>query len=78
MEYTTKERNQHNDVLEYLKTHNGITQLDAYFKFPAPVTRLSAIIFDLKKRGYNIESERISGKNCYGKYSCVMYRLMEE
>lgn len=43
--------NKTNAVLEYLKrTKNGITSLEAIEMFGA--TRLSAIVFNLKDRGY--------------------------
>ena len=41
-------------VLEYLQTNGSITTLDAFIKFKA--TRLSAIIFNLRKYGYVIKS----------------------
>ena len=39
-------------VLNHLQTQKGITSLEAYNLYGA--TRLSAIIFVLKERGYNI------------------------
>lgn len=51
-------------VLEYLKTHEGITSMQAFEMFGA--TRLSAIIFNLRKYGYKIRSCRKDGKNRYG------------
>ena len=76
---TTKKvvvRSQRQDVLKYLKTHKrGITQMDAYTKFPAPITRLAAVIFDLRKLGYDIESIDEVGKNCYGTIQYVRYVL---
>lgn len=71
-------RNQRHDVLNYLKEHGSITQLEAYHKFPAPITRLSAVIFDLKKLGHNIVTESVTGKNCYGTYTCARYELKED
>ena len=69
-------RNQRQDVLKYLKTHKkGITQMDAYTKFPAPITRLSAVIYDLRKMGYDIESISEVSKNCYGTNPYVRYVL---
>ena len=68
-------RNQRTDVLEYLQLHGSITQLEAYYKFEAPITRLSAVIYDLRKAGYNIESGEVEGKNCYGKFKCARYYL---
>jgi hypothetical protein len=42
-------------VLEYLKTNKNITQLEAWELFKA--SRLSSIIFNLKKYGYKIISK---------------------
>ena len=71
-------RNQRKDVLQYLKTHKrGLTQMDAYTKFPAPITRLSAVVFDLRKQ-YDIVSVDVEGKNCSGDYRCVRYVLKGE
>ena len=69
-------RSQRKDVLKYLKTHKrGLTQMDAYTKFPAPITRLSAVIYDLRKQGYDIESVDEMSKNCYGTIQYVRYVL---
>jgi hypothetical protein len=40
------------DVLKYLQAGNTITSMEAFEKFQA--TRLSAIIYDLRKAGYDI------------------------
>lgn len=62
-------------VLEYLKNHNGITSMQAFELFGA--TRLSAIIFILRKYGYIIENVKIDGENKYGKPThFVEYRLV--
>lgn len=71
-------RNQRQDVLDYLRKHGTITQLEAYNKFQAPITRLSSVIYDLRKEGYVIESHNITGSNCYGTYSCCMYVLVNK
>ena len=44
--------NKTNEVLKQLQEHKSITSMDAIDKFGA--TRLSAIIFNLRKRGYII------------------------
>lgn len=77
-----KLRNQHDDVLAYLLEHGSITQLEAYRNFKAPITRLSAIIFDLK-RSKKLDGRRIVGQwcettNCYGKCRFMKYVLTEE
>lgn len=56
---TQKER-----VLRFWKTRKGITQLQANEYLG--VSRLAAVIFDLKKEGYNIESEMIEVENRWG------------
>lgn len=72
-----KTRNQHDDVLQYLQEHSsGITQMDAYRKFEAPITRLAAIICDLREQGYNILSNQEKGSNCYGTNQYVRYTLV--
>ena len=54
-------------VLNHLKNDNGITPLEALNKFGA--FRLSAIIFDLKKDGYDIDTEIIkNGGKHYANY----------
>ena len=64
-------------VLEYLKTHkNGITSMQAFEKFG--VTRLSAIIFILRKE-YEIVGERCVGKNRFNdKARFVRFKLVGE
>lgn len=51
-------------VLEFMQTHNGITDNEA--RDYLHTNRLSGRIFDLRKRGYIIEGCWESGKNVYG------------
>lgn len=51
-------------VLQHLQTHGSITTWQACQYYNA--TRLSAIIFDLRKMGYNIESEKWYAKDLNG------------
>lgn len=51
-------------IIEYMKTHNGITSQDA-FKYLG-ITRLSARIQELREAGYDITTVMIDGKNRYG------------
>ena len=54
-------------VADYLITNKNITSWDAINKFKA--TRLSAIIFNLKKRGFIIETKmEQNGNSNYGRY----------
>lgn len=55
---------QKNRVLQYLKVHGSITSMDAINCFGA--TRLSAIIFDLRHDGWNIETKFEKGCNRFG------------
>ena len=51
-------------VLQWLQTHAGITSMEAIKQFGA--TRLSAIIFKLRKKGYNIETVKCEGTDRFG------------
>ena len=63
-------------VLEYLKTHDGITSIQAFELFGA--TRLSAIIYILRE-DYEIESIKREGVNRYGtKVRFDEYKLIGE
>ena len=54
-------------VLNHLKNDNGITPMEALKLFGA--IRLSAIIFDIKKDGYDIDTEIIkNGGKHYANY----------
>lgn len=74
-----KTRNQRQDVLQWLIEHpaQGITQKEAYKVFSAPITRLSAVIFDLRKQGHNIVNIDEESHNCYGTNRYVRYRLIQ-
>ena len=55
--------NQRTAVLRHLKENKGITTFEAFTEYGA--TRLSAIIFDLRKR-YEITDEWVERVNRYG------------
>ena len=66
-----------NRVYQYLKTHKGITSMQAFELFG--VTRLSAIIYNLRKYGCIINSESKEGKNRYNEsVRFVEYQLKSE
>lgn len=71
-------KSQVNDVLQYLKKNGSITQMEAYRVFDAPITRLAAVIFQLRKLGLNIITYDIEGENCYGTYRCAKYVYPKE
>lgn len=64
-------------VLNHLQNHRCITSMEAFAKYGA--TRLSAIIFDLKKEGYLIKTTSVTRRNQEGN-SCTYaeYSLMTE
>lgn len=59
-----KKTTQKDRVLRYLKDYGSITSWEAIQQFGA--TRISAIIFNLKKEGYEFDEEWTSTKNRYG------------
>lgn len=52
------------EVLNHLKEHGSITSMEAIDMFGA--TRLSAIVFNLRKRGYEIETVPMEMTDRYG------------
>lgn len=60
-------------VLDFMRTHEGITQMDAYKLCYA--TRLAAIIALLKNRGYVIDTVYHKAKRGRG---YAEYRLVKE
>lgn len=63
-------------VLDYLKNHkSGLSSMQAFKMFGA--TRISAIIFNLRKHGYEIDNIWKESKNRYGdKVKYVQYVLV--
>lgn len=51
-------------VLDYIREFGSITPLDGFRDLG--VTRLAAVIFELKEDGHAIHTERERGKNRYG------------
>lgn len=51
-------KTQNDLVLEFMEQNGGITAMTAYEKLK--ITRLSARIYDLRKAGVEIETERVS------------------
>lgn len=63
-------------VLDYMRQNGSITSLEAFRDLG--ITRLSGVIFDLRK-DYAISSKTESGRNRYGeKTSYSRYYLEEE
>lgn len=64
-------------ILEHLKSGRSITSLEAVKLYGA--TRLAAIIYELRKKGYVIASHIITVPTRYGKDARVaQYTLIEE
>lgn len=57
-------RKQMQRVLDYIDEFGSITSLDAFKDLG--ITRLSAVIFDLRQDGYEIQSETEVQLNRYG------------
>ena len=51
-------------VVEYINEFGSITSRDAFMDLG--ITRLSAVVFDLKKKGYSVDTTFESAKNRWG------------
>jgi hypothetical protein len=72
-----EQKTQATEILKHLQQHGTITSMQAIKKFGA--TRLSSIIFNFRKRGYEIETVMTVGKNRYGNRSpYAVYKLVKE
>lgn len=66
-------------VLDHLREHGSITSMEAMELFGT--TRLSAIIYNLRKRGHDIEAVTEGGMDRFGhaaNYARYVYRPKEE
>lgn len=71
----SKKNTQLNRILSHLLEHETITPLEALSEYGC--YRLGARIADLRKQGYDIETEITSGKNRYGdRTNFATYRLV--
>lgn len=55
---------QRDRVLQYIQDFGSITSWEAYRELG--ITQLGARIFELKKRGYSFNTERVNTENRYG------------
>ena len=62
-------------VLEYIKGGNKITSLDAFNQLG--ITRLAAVIFDLKKDGYFIDRKSTRLNSSHGYISYAVFCLKQ-
>ena len=64
-------------VIAYMKQFGSVSTLDAFKDLG--VTRLSARIFEIRKRGYKVKAEPIQAKNRFGeKVRYFRYSLIED
>lgn len=68
-----KVKTQWKDILEHLQEQGHITSMEAWSQYH--ITRLAAVIFKLRKMGYNITTYDCVGRNEYGVYNYADYRL---
>ena len=74
---TKTEKSQISEIIKHLRKFKHITSLEATYKYGA--TRLSGIIFYLRKKGFGIETEMVHGKNRYGNTSNYgIYHLIKD
>lgn len=59
-----KQTNQRAEILKHLKRYRHITSMEAFELYGA--TRLSAIIYEFRQQGYDIETIMVVGKTRYG------------
>ena len=64
------------DVVKHLRTQGSITSVEAFELYG--VTRLSSIIFNLRKKGYDIKTEDMIGKDRNGNTSQYAKYILEE
>ena len=62
-------KSQSDAILWHLKTYGTITSYEAIHQYGA--TRLSGIIFNLRKAGYNIESIPLKKKTRFGRTTTI-------
>ena len=65
------------DVLKHLKKYKEISPMEAFEKFG--ITRLAAVIYDLRASGYNIETVMVETRSRYNR-TCryALYVLKED
>lgn len=65
---------QNEQIVSYMREHGSISTMEA---FGIGITRLSARIFELKEKGYEIRDEKVKytaqdgKKKCYNRFSIV-------
>ena len=75
MANTTK-RTKTQDILRHMKRYGSISDPVARDKFHT--NRLSGIILNLRRKGYDIETRMCNGRDEYGKNTYAKYYLNSE
>lgn len=65
---------QSSDLLNYLQTHNKVTQYDTLSALG--IMRLSARVFDLRKAGYEIRTDKVKVPTRAGSTTVAGYTLV--
>lgn len=72
-----KNKSQISDIIHHLRKYKSITSMEAIRRYGA--TRLSGIIYLLKERGFEIETEMVETKNRYGHVTRIaVYHLIKD
>lgn len=73
---TCSKMNQCDRIIRHLRDYGSITSATAMSEYG--IYRLASRVSDLKKQGYNITKETVTGKNRYGEAThFALYRLEE-
>lgn len=73
---STNNKTQQTRIVEYCKSHRGITSLDAVRDLG--IIRLASRINDLKRNGFKVESDWETVQNRYGEDTRVKRYYVEE
>lgn len=73
----SKKKSQISEIIHHLRKYKSITSMEAIKRYGA--TRLSGIIYVLKERGFEIETELVEVKNRYGHITRIaVYHLIKD
>ena len=69
-------KSQNTDVLNHLKKHKEISPMEAFEKFG--ITRLAAVVHELRHSGYNIETVMVESRTRYNRTCKYALYVLEE
>ena len=76
MTNTTVKRSKTKDILKHMRRYGSISDPVARDKYHT--NRLSGIILNLRRQGYEIETRMCNGRDEYGKNTYARYYLISE